>query len=188
MTLDEAIKHAEEVAEEKENEAQDLEYSKLDWKYEANQCSKCSEEHRQLAEWLKELKDYRERIPSYEAGYNDAKREIALSGEYQRAYERGKKDAEQTRWIPVSERVPQECIHTYDNNFHDYTRSESVSVTIKNEVTNSVYVFRDLAYISNGEWYIDNCYDHDRFKNCSVIAWMPRPKPYEPQERGDTDE
>lgn len=96
MTLDEAIKHAEEVAEEKENEAQDLEYSKLDWKYEANQCSKCSEEHRQLAEWLKELKDYRERIPSYEAGYNDAKREIALSGEYQRAYERGKQDAVQT--------------------------------------------------------------------------------------------
>ena len=60
MTLDEAIKHAEEVAEEKENEAQDLEYSKLDWKYEANQCSKCAEEHRQLAEWLKELKQLRE--------------------------------------------------------------------------------------------------------------------------------
>lgn len=94
MTLDEAIKQAEEVAEEKENEAQDLEYSKLDWKYEANQCSKCSEEHRQLAEWLKELKDYRERIPSYEAGYNDAKREIALSGEYERCYERGKADAQ----------------------------------------------------------------------------------------------
>lgn len=94
MTLEEAIKHAEEVAEEKENEAQDLEYSKLDWKYEANQCSKCSEEHRQLAKWLKELKNYRERIPSYEAGYNDAKREIALSGEYERCYERGKADAQ----------------------------------------------------------------------------------------------
>lgn len=112
MTLDEAIKHAEEIAEEKENEAQDLEYSKLDWKYEANQCSKSSEEHRQLAEWLKELKDYRERIPSYEAGYNDAKREIALSGEYQRAYERGKKDAEQTRWIPVSEKYEHHIDHT----------------------------------------------------------------------------
>ena len=43
----------------------------------------------ELAEWLKELKDYRERMPSYEAGYNDAKREIALSGEYERAYHRG---------------------------------------------------------------------------------------------------
>lgn len=59
MTLDEAIKHAEEVAKEKENEAQDLEYSKLDWKHGANQCSECSKEHRQLAEWLKELKQLR---------------------------------------------------------------------------------------------------------------------------------
>lgn len=60
MTIDEAIKHCIEVAEEKESEAQDLEYSKLDWKYEANQCSKCAKEHRQLAEWLRELKRDRE--------------------------------------------------------------------------------------------------------------------------------
>ena len=63
MTLDEAIKHAEKVAEEKENEAQDLEYSKLDWRHEANQCSKCAEEHRQLAEWLKDYKRLLEQEP-----------------------------------------------------------------------------------------------------------------------------
>ena len=34
----------------------------------------------------------------YARGYNDAKREIALSGEYERAYQRGKEDAQQ--WIP----------------------------------------------------------------------------------------
>ena len=44
MTLDEAIKHAEEVA--KQNEEK--------------RCCKCAEEHRQLAEWLKELKQLRE--------------------------------------------------------------------------------------------------------------------------------
>ena len=32
-------------------------------------------------------------MPSYEAGYNDAKREIALSGEYKRAYDRGYEQA-----------------------------------------------------------------------------------------------
>ncbi len=63
MKLDEAIKHAEEVAEEKENEAQDLEYSKLDWRHEANQCSTCAEEHRQLAEWLKDYKRLLEQEP-----------------------------------------------------------------------------------------------------------------------------
>ena len=43
----------EEVAEEKEGEAQDLEYSKLDWKHEANQCLECASEHRQLAECVR---------------------------------------------------------------------------------------------------------------------------------------
>ena len=52
MTLDEAIKHCEEVAE------------KNDW-FEKNyledkNCQKCAEEHRQLAAWLKELKQLRE--------------------------------------------------------------------------------------------------------------------------------
>lgn len=40
MTLDEAIKHAEEIAE--------------------SRCDECGREHRQLVEWLKELKEYRE--------------------------------------------------------------------------------------------------------------------------------
>lgn len=38
MTLDEAIDHAKEVA---------------------KRCDKCGEEHKQLAEWLEELKQYR---------------------------------------------------------------------------------------------------------------------------------
>lgn len=53
MTLDEAIKHCEEKAEELEEEAvkgccDDTEIM--------NNCIKCAEEHRQLAEWLRELK------------------------------------------------------------------------------------------------------------------------------------
>jgi hypothetical protein len=39
MSIDEAIKHAEEVG---------------------NGCNECAAEHRQLAEWLKELKRYRQ--------------------------------------------------------------------------------------------------------------------------------
>lgn len=57
MTLEEAIKHAEEVAEELEEEAvkgccDDTEIM--------DKCIECAKEHRQLAEWLKELKKYRE--------------------------------------------------------------------------------------------------------------------------------
>jgi hypothetical protein len=62
MTLDEAIKHCEEVAEEKDEQAWEAqlqeEYGMI------KSCKECAEGHRQLAEWLKELKLYREMIPS----------------------------------------------------------------------------------------------------------------------------
>lgn len=58
MTIDEAIKHAEEVAEKNEKKASCF------WGKEGNpnyeNCIECAEEHRQLAEWLKELKQLRE--------------------------------------------------------------------------------------------------------------------------------
>lgn len=85
MTLDEAIKHAEEVAEEQESNAhmyKDMMMFKQNIKHNIaaklheesmNECIECAEEHRQLAEWLRELKKLRE----------------------------------QTRWIPMSERSPE---------------------------------------------------------------------------------
>lgn len=57
MTLDEAIKHAEEVADEKKNEACSLYDAKA--YEESRECIWCSEEHRQLAEWLKDYKRLR---------------------------------------------------------------------------------------------------------------------------------
>ena len=76
MTLDEAIKHCEEKAKELRQEAehakqyQDNKVQMLmgikgiyDIKVdltEMNDCLKCANEHEQLAEWLKELKRYRE--------------------------------------------------------------------------------------------------------------------------------
>ena len=61
MTLDEAIKHAEEVAEEQEKLCKvndSFNFSQPKWR-------ECAEEHRQLAEWLKELKTYREIIEQW---------------------------------------------------------------------------------------------------------------------------
>ena len=51
MTLDEAIKHCEEVADSHDSIKQ-IKAVTLE------EC-RCAKEHRQLAEWLKELKDYR---------------------------------------------------------------------------------------------------------------------------------
>lgn len=58
MTLDEAIKHAEEVMQEKLYEYQEC--TAVHDAEEAKICGKCAEEHRQLAEWLIELKHLRE--------------------------------------------------------------------------------------------------------------------------------
>lgn len=70
MDLEEAIKHCEEVAKEKEEDAiiyhncakykQNL-YEKGLAKNTEKECLECAEEHRQLAEWLKELKSLKEK-------------------------------------------------------------------------------------------------------------------------------
>jgi hypothetical protein len=72
MTLEEAIKHCEDVAEENEKEFRLCPYSSQDcsgtqdcrWleNEESKGCLKCADEHRQLAEWLKELKAVHDEI------------------------------------------------------------------------------------------------------------------------------
>lgn len=59
MTVDEAIKHCLEVAE--DNEELSSKFDEWDeWEEtDANNCRECAADHRQLAEWLMELKDLR---------------------------------------------------------------------------------------------------------------------------------
>jgi len=57
MTLEEAIEHAKEVSDEKKKEACSLYDAKA--YEESRDCIWCSEEHKQLAEWLKELERLR---------------------------------------------------------------------------------------------------------------------------------
>lgn len=58
MKLDEAIKHCEEVYENKKSDAEEARLQRQD-QY-ANECMKCALEHSQLAEWLWELRRRRE--------------------------------------------------------------------------------------------------------------------------------
>ena len=53
MTIDEAIKHTEEVV--KANECECVKYSEVSPLYVSN-CKKCAKDHCQLVRWLKELK------------------------------------------------------------------------------------------------------------------------------------
>jgi HEPN domain-containing protein len=72
MSLDEAIRHCLEVAEQKETKAKYC--FKTPWESDdiAKDCVKCAEKHRQLAERLKELKNiygFIEKYPSTDAIY-----------------------------------------------------------------------------------------------------------------------
>ena len=60
MTLDEAILHAREVAERNRKQYKNCPSDRTDIRYQT--CEECAEEHEQLAEWLEELKSYREHI------------------------------------------------------------------------------------------------------------------------------
>ena len=65
MTLDEAIEHCKEVAEEKENEGKLL----CESKGASTECLNCAKEHRQLAKWLEELKEKRNLICRIKKAY-----------------------------------------------------------------------------------------------------------------------
>ena len=80
MTIDEAIKHCEEVAEKKSEDA--AEYARLAEKLESTyeklpavienaRCVQCSADHRQLAEWLRELKKAKRLLSSLLSDTND---------------------------------------------------------------------------------------------------------------------
>lgn len=60
MTIDEAIKHFHEVAEQLDEKAKTLTFPHLPT--EMKKCRECAASHRQLAEWLKELKELKNSI------------------------------------------------------------------------------------------------------------------------------
>lgn len=88
---------------------------------------------------------------AYARGYNTAKAEIALSGEYERAYQRGKTDAQ--RWIPCSERLPDKPIR------------------VQAQLDNWWIV---TAYYDNAWHTVPDI--GQELKNDEVIAWMPLPE------------
>ena len=72
MTIEEAIKHCEEVAESEEQKYKDW---KGDYPHlkKIDSCLECAKEHRQLAEWLRKLEKYEEGIEKIKELMNDYK-------------------------------------------------------------------------------------------------------------------
>ena len=60
LTLDEDIKHAKEVADMNYNDAEKFDSNDSVENYMKANCMECAEQHEKLAEWLEELKSYKE--------------------------------------------------------------------------------------------------------------------------------
>ena len=92
MTLDEAIKHAEEMAELNEECARI--YNEQGDVIASCSCKECAEEHRQLAEWLRELKEYRD-----DCDYKTLKIKLENAEDIIRGLQKDLRDArEELRW------------------------------------------------------------------------------------------
>lgn len=139
MTIDEAIKHANEVADLCEYEASKYDMTDAYESHVACQEGKCAEEHRQLAEWLKELKQLRE----------------------------------QTRWVPVSEKLPGEDGDEEDGEYLLFGKIDEVE---ENHTFIGEY---DSCSEQFGFWQEEydrstlGCLGSEFYEYASVIAWMP---------------
>ena len=80
MTLDDAIKHCKEVALQNDKDAITFKnckeskttlWEKLTAEQAEHNCKQCADDHRQLAEWLTELKELRVRIKQLESDYEE---------------------------------------------------------------------------------------------------------------------
>ena len=92
MTLDEAIKHAEEVVEE---------HTKYNRYGGFESCDKCATEHRQLAEWLKDYKRLLEQEPVFD------KIRAEIRGKYRVILKDTPKDDWAVRWNDCLDEVLQ---------------------------------------------------------------------------------
>lgn len=82
MTLEEAIKHAEEVAVENEQAFVTFSNPRYSNYGKADECKACAEEHRQLAEWLKDYQRLLKAIDDIKAEINAYLQAEGFGSEY----------------------------------------------------------------------------------------------------------
>ena len=129
MTLDEAIKHAEEVAEEAE---QDCEFGFGNRFIDRTEGLECAAEHKQLAEWLKDYKQLKEQTLWIPIKYHEAtEQEIKENG------------------------YPFDVCYILENPMP--SDEQDILVTIKTK-KNNLYVVKDVCYFDDG-FHLDSGYD-----------------------------
>lgn len=85
---------------------------------------------------------------------------------------------QESRWIPCSERLPEE------NGRYLVTRGLNACVSLWNRVY--IVNYSDLMGLKKEKiWWSGNVGKSDFEKHDDVLAWMPLPKPYKAESEGD---
>ena len=155
MSLDDAIKHTEKVADECEVKARLLETPH----YTKKSMENCAKEHRQLAEWLKELKELRKEY-----------RGVKMSNAFLRILLKLYEEDDEPDWIPVEEELPEE------NGRYLVCFKDSGMLPCRVDICNYGAMLMDDD--KEPHWYI--VYDDfDVDVDDEVEAWMKLPDPCE---------
>ena len=162
MSIDEAIKHCEEVMVENLEKTKDRNSADP----VAIQCFECADEHRQLAEWLKELKAIKEdgdcisRQAAIDAMNEWEWQELYLPIHFKQLLEDLPPVKPEQKWIPVSERLPEK---------------------------NDVYLVAINSYgcpTRDVDGFVSQSVRKWEMYGKSVVAWMPLPEPYKASPTG----
>jgi hypothetical protein len=187
MTLDEAIKHCEEVAEEQNKLCERCDrasgYSRSHNESirtnDAKKHEKCGQEHIQLVAWLRELKAYKEQEPCTDAISRKAVIDMTGLSEWfdsSDSYngfvialsELPSVTLKQKtgKWIPVSERLPEE------------------GKTVMASTNYGIYPEARYSEKYGWKWPWEVGEDYWTEIVDSVEAWMPLPEPYKAESEG----
>ena len=173
MTLDGAIAHSKEMAKKLRNMTSITDGKPYD------ECIACAEDHEQLASWLEELKRYKSQKVLIKVNPQDVKtlKRILQASQFGIAYPDTQYEVvpmvnggQADRWIPVSERLPEEKISPNTNDF-----VEVLCTTVFGDVRTYKYgtpIGHEQAHF----WYGFGIFDNE------VIAWRPLPEPYKESE------
>lgn len=196
MTLDEAIRHCEEVAKENERIAFDLTTAFNMETIKSKECKKCANEHRQLAEWLKDYKRLKEQELN-EDWHDTPSGEMTLEQARQAVRELRKYVMDKSKDMINRQTVKEQMIK-YGFYAPDITVTEFVEdlppvnpqepkvgwIPVSErlpEPYQSILVTAEDFHFAN-EPVIYSVYKKSFSGDVDFIAWMPLPEPYEPRE------
>lgn len=165
MEIDDAIRHAERIVNECEVASRDMGVPT----YRRVMDKKCGDEHRQLANWLKELRELWDRYNELWTAYGDSRMANAILRILLKMHE----EDDEPDWIPVEEELPE----VYDRYLVCF--KQGIGIPCRVDICN--YGEDCGTFDEEPHWFLD--YEkYVALMDDEVVAWMELPEVCEEDE------